>query len=242
MRKLYEKSQIWFAMVWIGVYVIGVSIADGLSGEIGVEKSITLPFLAVLSAAAMAFIRKYGLQKEYGLCRPNAPAAKFLYYLPLAVVASCNAWFGLRINLPPAETALYVASMLCVGFLEELIFRGFLFKAMCRDGLRSAIIVSSITFGIGHIINLINGSGADLVSNLCQVGYAIAFGFLFVIIFHRSGSILPCIAAHSAINALSAFANREAMTPTLQLLTSAILAAIAVAYTLVLLRTLPKSE
>lgn len=56
------------------------------------------------------------------------------------------------------ETALYVLSMLCVGFIEELIFRGFLFKAMAKDGIKSAIIVSSITFGLGHIINLVNGA------------------------------------------------------------------------------------
>lgn len=33
--------------------------------------------------------------------------------------------------------------------------------------------MSSVTFGMGHIVNLFNGSGAKLVSNLCQVKYAI---------------------------------------------------------------------
>jgi len=131
--------------------------------------------------------------------------------------------------------------MLCVGFLEEIIFRGFLFKAMSRDSIKSAIIVSSVTFGIGHIINLINGSGMGLVANLCQVVYAIAFGFLFVIIFHRGGSLLPCIMTHSTVNALSVFSTAPE-TAAVEIVTALILTAIGIIYTLILLKTLPAPE
>ena len=95
--------------------------------------------------------------------------------------------------------------MLCVGFLEELIFRGLLFNAMLKNGKNSAIIVSSVTFGVGHIINLINGSGAELLPNLLQVVYAIAVGFMFMMIYYRTKSLLPCIITHGVFNALSAF-------------------------------------
>ena len=93
--------------------------------------------------------------------------------------------------------------MINIGFIEEIIFRGFLFKMMEKDNLKSAVIVSSLTFGIGHIINLFNG--ADLVTTLFQVCYAISIGFLFVIIFYKSGSLLPCIITHSLVNSLSIF-------------------------------------
>ena len=46
-----------------------------------------------------------------------------------------------------------------------------------RDNVKSAIVISSVTFGIGHIINLFNGSGMELVNNLCQIVFAIAVGF-----------------------------------------------------------------
>ena len=98
---------------------------------------------------------------------------------------------------------MFVISMFCVGFLEEIIFRGFLFKALSKENVTSAIIISSVTFGIGHIINLFGG--AELISTLLQICYAIAIGFLFTIIFHKSGSLWPCIVAHSLTNALSAF-------------------------------------
>ena len=93
--------------------------------------------------------------------------------------------------------------MLNIGFIEEIIFRGFLFKMMAKDNVKIAIIVSSITFGIGHIVNLING--AELFPTLMQVFYAMAIGYLFVIIFYKSKSLLPCIITHSLFNSLSIF-------------------------------------
>lgn len=40
--------------------------------------------------------------------------------------------------------------MLCVGFLEEMIFRGLLFEAIAKENVKKAIIISSVTFGIRH--------------------------------------------------------------------------------------------
>ena len=125
-------------------------------------------------------------------------------------------------------------TMFCVGFLEELIFRGLLFQAMARDGMKAAIIVSSVTFGIGHIVNLINGSGAELLPNLLQVMYAMAIGFAFVMIYCRTRSLMPCILVHSIFNGLSVFANEAVMTPQRQIVSGILLAVIAGGYALYL--------
>lgn len=241
MQKLYIKSELWFAILWIILYVLGTSAADGVSDAAGMPKSITLVFHIALCIIAAGWMKQNGLLEKYGLCRPYASASGFLYYIPLLILISCNLWFGVVMNMSPAETALYVGSMICVGFLEEIIFRGFLFKAMCRDSVKAAIIVSSLTFGIGHLVNLINGSGADLVSNLCQVCYAAAIGFLFVILFYRGGSLWPCIITHSAVNALSAFSNEAAQTTEIEIVTATVLTIVPVVYALVLIKTLPKA-
>ena len=81
--------------------------------------------------------------------------------------------------------------MVNIGFLEEIIFRGILYKSIEKDNQKLAIIISSLTFGIEHIVNLLNG--ADLVPTLMQICYAIAIGFLFVTIFNKSKSLIPCI-------------------------------------------------
>lgn len=237
LKKLYQKSEILFAVLWIVVYVVGTSLADNLSKAVAVEKSFTLPLHLMLVAVALIWVFKNGLQHTYGLCKPCLPAARFLYYIPLAVLCTVNFWFGVRQNLPWGQTVLYMASMFCVGFLEELIFRGFLFVAMAKENLKSAILVSSLTFGIGHIVNLINGSGAMLLQNLCQICYAVAFGFLFVILFYKGKSLLPCIIAHSAINGFSIFSNTAAFTWRVNLLISAVLCLVSVGYALVLLKS-----
>lgn len=129
--------------------------------------------------------------------------------------------------------------MFCVGFIEEIIFRGFLFKAMSKDNVKFAIIVSSITFGIGHIVNLINGSGADVISNLCQVCYAMAGGFMFVSIFYKSKSLWPCIIAHSIINALSIFNNTTGQTV---IISSVILFIVSTVYGIFILKNVKGEE
>lgn len=239
MQKLYQRSEITFAILWIVVYVAGTSAADQLSRLAGMEKSITFVLHLLLTAVLFLWIRRNNLLERYGLCKTDIPAGKFLYYIPLAIAASCNLWLGVARNLTAVETALYIGSMLCVGFLEEVIFRGILFRAMSRSNVKSAIIVSSVTFGIGHIVNLINGSGMDFAENLCQVCYAIAFGFLFVTIFHRGKTLIPCILTHSILNVLSVF-GREPATQAGTIAVSAILTVLAVSYTLILKRTLSK--
>ena len=204
MNRLYQKNEVTFSLVWIVLYVVLFSAADQLSENLGTAKIITAPLCVAMTVFLAVWIRKNGLAEKYGLGRVTMDYKKYLYFLPLVLIVSVNLWRGAALHLSVLETALYVLSMLCVGFLEEIIFRGFLFVALCRENVKRAIIISSITFGIGHIVNLLNG--AEVLSTLLQICYATAIGFLFTIIFYRSKSLIPCILAHSAINSLSAFA------------------------------------
>ena len=242
MKKLYEKNELTFAIVWIVVYCVLQSLANLLNKAIGVEYAVSSAFCVLQTAVLFAFIRKNNLQKRYGLCKSPVPACRFLYYVPLVILASGNLWNGFALNYSPTETVCRIVCMLCVGFLEEVIFRGFLFKAIAKDNIKSAIVISSVTFGIGHIINLFNGSGMNLGNNLCQIVFAVAVGFLFVTIFYRGGSLLPCIIVHAAINTLGTFANDSDLTVERRLLQIVVLIVVTVAYTLILTRTLPKQQ
>jgi len=203
MAWLHQKNKLVFALVCIGVYVVTFSAADALSVQFGIQKAVTAPWGLVLSAALLVWLRREGLFQTYGLCTPSGGAGRYLWYLPLVVLLSANLWNGVQWNMTKVETLLYIVSMLCVGFLEEVIFRGFLFAAMRADNEIAAVAVSSVTFGIGHIVNLLNG--APLGATLLQIVYAAAVGFLFTVLFMRSGSLLLPIAVHGVFNALSAF-------------------------------------
>ena len=232
LKKLYDKSELLFSLVWIIAYVILASIGDNLSMMIGIEKVVTLPILIILSFVLFFFISKNKLYNKYGLCKSKVNHSKMLFYIPLIILITANLWYGVALNFTCLETVFYILSMFCVGFLEEMIFRGLLFKAMEQNDVKSAIIVSSVTFGIGHIVNLINGSGANLISNLLQVVYAMAIGFTFVMIFYKTKSILPCIMTHSIFNALSAFSNEAIMIPQNEIISGIIITIIAGVYAL----------
>ena len=242
MKKLYEKNELTFAIVWIVVYCVLQSLANPLNKAIGVAYAASAAFCVLQAVALFTFIRKNNLQKRYGLCKSSVPAWRFLYYVPLIILATGNLWNGAAVNYSLPETVCRIACMLCVGFLEEVIFRGFLFVSIAKENVRSAIIISSVTFGVGHLINLFNGSGMELVNNLCQICFAIAVGFLLVTIFYRGGSLLPCIIVHSAINTLGTFANDTDLTMQMNLLHIFALMLITVAYTLILTKTLPRKS
>lgn len=232
MKRIYQKNELTFSLIWIALYVVLFSVTDNISAALGTAKLLTAPLGAILAVFLAVWLVQNGLAEKYGLCKIKGKWSDYLFFLPLVLIASTNLWSGFAPRHAPLETFLYVVSMLCVGFLEEVIFRGFLFKALSRENLKQAMLLSSLTFGIGHIVNLLNG--AKLWATLLQICYAAAIGFLFTAIFHRSGSLLPCIAAHSVINSLSAFAGDR--SDALMIATAAVLTLLPLAYAVWILR------
>ncbi len=236
MLRLWKRNELQFSLVWIALYVAAFSAADSLSTSLGTEKIITAPVAAAFTLVLFGFVRRNGLQQTYGLCAFQGEPKRYLYFLPLLLIMSTNLWNGAAMRLSALETTLHLVTMLCVGFIEELLFRGFLFKALCRDNVRSAVIVSSLTFGIGHIVNLL--SGRELIPTLLQICCALALGLLFTILFYRGKSLVPCILVHSVVNATSVF-GIERLSWTGRLLSILGLCAIALGYSLWILKKTP---
>lgn len=236
MNKLYKKSELAFSIISIVIYVVTLSLADNISKTLGVEKLITAIISAVLTIIFVIWMKKNELFHKYGLCKSEMSASQLLYYIPLVIIISVNLWFGVRLNYSIIETVFFVISMIFVGFLEEIIFRGFLFTAMSKDNVKIAILVSSVTFGMGHIVNLINGSGANVFSNLLQVVYATAVGFLFTIIFYKSKSLWPCIITHSLVNALSAISNNGILNSSVEIIITLIWSFISIFYAIYIIK------
>lgn len=232
MSKLFKKNEVTFAIAMIIIYVVTSMVGDSISNSIGLEKSITLPILVLLTAAITIFIKKNNLFEYYGLCKFKGEYKKFLYFIPLVIIVTRNFWCGATLHDGVLVSVLGVLSMLFVGFLEEVIFRGFLFNAMRKDNLKSAIIVSSLTFGIGHIVNLLNGK--DLLSTLIQICYAVIFGFLCTMIYYYGKCLWSCIIVHSLNNAFSIF-SVEANTE-IRLSLTAVWVIVMIAYTVYIVK------
>ena len=199
MKKIFDKHETLICILLIILYVV---INSYCMQNFGLEDYRSTVINTIFSIALLIFIITLKRTSYYGLTKVTN-LKKYLYFIPLLLIISNNLWNGININNTKSEIIFHILTMLNIGFLEEVIFRGFLFKMMEKDNVKSAIIVSSITFGIGHIVNLFNG--ADFIPTLVQICYAISLGYLFVIIFYKSKSLVPCIIAHILINSLSIF-------------------------------------
>lgn len=227
MKKFFDRQPVWFAVIWIVVYVLAFGNADTISESLGVPKLITVIVGLVLTVVLLLFLRKHGLFPYCGL--QKVQGGRWAWFLPLIAVSTVNFWHGLTVR---EGAVLYLISMVWVAILEEIIFRGLLFRAMEKDGRTAAIIVSSVTFGVGHIVNLL--LGAELLSTALQLVEATALGFCFTAIFMVTGSLLPCILSHAFINCTSFFAIDP--TPTGRIVTCIIVTVVAVSYGVWLLK------
>ena len=63
MRKLYEKSELTFTIVWIVVYCVLQSLANPLNQKIGVEYSASAIFSILQSVILLVFLVKKQLTK-----------------------------------------------------------------------------------------------------------------------------------------------------------------------------------
>ena len=199
MKKLFDKHE---TVISIAIIVLYVIINSYCMQNFGLQDYRSTLINTIFSIVILALVISTKRTSYYGLTKVTN-LKKYLFFIPLLLISSINVWNGININHGTGEILFYILSMANIGFLEEIIFRGFLFKMMEKDNLKIAILVSSLTFGLGHVVNLLNG--ADLVPTLVQICYAIALGYLFVIIFHKSKSIVPCILSHMLIDITSVF-------------------------------------
>ena len=203
MKKLYDRNELLFSIAAILLYVIPMA---NLRNAVGDASPWSVLYLVVYAGFLTAFLAKHGLCSKYGLTHWPNPR-NYLFFLPLVILSFLNLRGGVAWNYPGISQLFAVGTMLLVGYVEEVVLRGLLFKAIAKENLRQGIVISALTFGIGHIVNLFTGH--ELLETLLQIVYAVALGFLFVTLFHHSGSLWPCIITHSLIDITSVFADGE---------------------------------
>ena len=202
MRKFYETKPVLFAILWIVIYVVLMAPLRGSYGDGSLQMLLGL---VAVSTALLTVIRLLGIEKELGMTRWLQNGKALLWLLPMWVLSTGNLWGGVGLQYDGITTVMAVLSFLLVGVAEEIVFRGFLFNGMRKSGsLTAAVIVSAVTFGMGHIVNLLTGQATG--ETLVQVIFAVAWGFLLTFAYLKGGSLLPCIAIHGLIDAFSVFA------------------------------------
>ncbi|MBQ6545745.1 MAG: CPBP family intramembrane metalloprotease [Lachnospiraceae bacterium] len=201
MRKLYEKKEILFAVLWIVLYCV---VMTPVKGQFGYESVVMVLVLAAFAAGITAFVKANHLGEKYGLTGWPENMKRYLFFLPIWILATGNLWDGFALSFRGGALVCATLSMILVGYVEEMLFRGFLFRAMLsEDRAAVAVTVTAITFGLGHIVNLFAGQATP--ESFAQIIFAIAWGFLLTMAVFRSGSLLPCIIAHAMIDVFSLY-------------------------------------
>ena len=233
LNELYRKNEVLFAVICIVIYVI----AGGNLRNLGDDSLYMTMGLLLIAALLYIFVREKGLKEKYGLTKKIYNVKEMLWFMPMWIISTGNLWGGIHPNYEMPGLLYAVCSFALVGFIEELIFRGFLFRAMLKDGSPvTAIAVSSITFGMGHIVNLFTGHGT--FETFAQMGFAIAIGFMFTMIYYKCGNLWPVITAHSLIDMFSCFSTDSTAADWIYIITAL---TTSVAYGLYL-RTVKTSE
>lgn len=199
LREIYEKKPVLFAVLWIVFYCI---VMTAVKGADHVDRPVNVAALIFVSVLIFTFVKASHLDKEIGLDAWPKDSRRYLYFIPLWIITTGNLWAGVSMNYKGVGQMFAMISMLLVGFIEEVIFRGFLFRGLLRTSKETtAIIISAVTFGIGHILNLLTGQATG--ETLIQIFFAIALGFVFTLVYYKSGKLWPCIIAHSLIDVFS---------------------------------------
>jgi hypothetical protein len=195
-------------MVLLVFYFVqgAVVIINELEGTKSVLIQGMIIWTSVIVAVVFSIIKNRNLT-SIGFCKPEKNSSKkLLYYIPMLVVALLAWVLGIDFDKGRGFILAYLFFTLSVGFAEEIYFRGIICNMWIEESEKKAIILSSVLFGICHLMNVLGG--ASLIQTIVQICFAFVYGVAVALIFMIGKSILPCILLHAFHNFCS-FISRE---------------------------------
>lgn len=121
------------------------------------------------------------------------PTGVFLNYIVITILSAFSKVSANPVPIPQNNMELVISLLvisLSAGICEEIMFRGFIMKSYESLGMKKAIIISGLLFGLFHLS----------IQNL--VGPAF-LGVLFGYIVYKTNSIYSSIIAHATNNTIA---------------------------------------
>ncbi|MDY0074926.1 MAG: type II CAAX endopeptidase family protein [Acholeplasmataceae bacterium] len=155
----------------------------------------------------MIFLYRLGFSKRFSF---RTTKKTWLVIVPALVVSMNNfpviATLSGQAELidPVYRIFLFFLECLSIGFFEEIIFRAILLIYLVellsdkKQGVLIAIILSSILFGLMHLLNYFTGS--TLIDTLMQVGYSTLLGMMWAVIYLKTKNIWLVMILHATYN------------------------------------------
>ena len=210
----WQTRRPWLWAVLVGVagtvltaFGVGFSQVRHLDPVAAVYTQAAFVALSALVGLAVMWRTKPSLA-EYGFRSP-LHVDRALWVLPLFAVPVVLVAFS-GISVAPAQAVAYAALVVCVGFSEEIWFRGLLLAALRCLGVRKSIIGGSAVFGALHLTNLLAGTPPLYLA--LQFALACLAGFVLAEIVAITGSLWIGIVWHVVYD-LAAFCSGDDLTP-----------------------------
>lgn len=128
--------------------------------------------------------------------------------LPLyfSFLSSVIPFIGKKADFYIIRLVLLFIFCLCIGIIEEILFRGIIFRILILDNSKTSLFMSvalsSILFGMMHLGNLTMNEKM-LVTVTTQVVYTEFLGVLFAALYLRFKSLTGIIILHTLIDFIS---------------------------------------
>ena len=186
--------------------LLAFAVAAGTSGDTPSVLAVSVAAASALGAALIALSVRVRSLAAVGLRRVSGKwiliglgAGLAVWVVNRIIIVSYVVISGDKSNpqsglTEDIGTPLSLIGILAIGAVlvpigEELLFRGILFAGLHRYGMVVATIISACLFGLAHGVNIV-------------LPAAIVLGVVNAVLYEKSRSIWPAVAAHAINNAL----------------------------------------
>ncbi len=198
-------SSILIVITFFGMLFIGVGLeAMGIGNEFWANG-----IARILAACILLWIfKKRNPKISIGMGKRGWVLGLLLGW-PIYIGTIINSWDSIEaidwiIAIAPSQLDYigYVVYVLSIGLFEEALLRGVVLNKMrnawgnTKRGIYASVIVSSLLFGLFHLINLLDKPWL-VVATWTQVSYAFIFGFIFAAIYIRTKNLWTVIVFHA---------------------------------------------
>lgn len=214
----------WYAAAGFGVALVGTLVAVGIvaavTGAGSGDDDATFTIIATLiqsvifvgTAVLFASFTRRPKPWHFGLRRTRfwpavgwAALGMVCFYIAAAVYSvavspDAEQTVAEDLGADNGTVGLIAAGVMvvCVApFAEEFFFRGFFYRALrSRFTVIAAALINGLLFGLIHF----DFSGADALLILPPLA---ALGFMFCLVFEKTGSLWPVVALHALNNSVA---------------------------------------
>ena len=162
------------------------------------NKSVVLQAIAVTLSIVTGFILVQVLKckfHEIGFRSLKKDSIKsVLYFIPFIAIEAVSFIAEPITSVSRGRVVILLIFTLLVGLNEELYYRGMLMRVLSQLGVKKAIIISSVLFGLGHAASALGGYAPQYV--VLQILFAFLFGFVSAEFLVITKSVWPLIIWH----------------------------------------------